>query len=78
METIDGYGEKIVPSWVSVPSWRSGIFTTATDNQTKAVVNILEWVSRSYICRIGTLTLNDIPPAPAGKHQVGNFFLRLI
>lgn len=73
METIGGFIERLAYVGTNLPTKKSGVFTTVIDKQKMAVVNLYEWW-RPFTKDgnlLATLTLNDIPPAPAGKVQVG-------
>ncbi len=72
VETQGGVFNRIIQKNTTVPTSNSETFTTATMDQTKVDVNVYQGESEFVKDNLylGTLTLNDIPPAPRGTPQI--------
>merc|ERR1719234_2496575 len=72
IETVGGVMTKIIPRNSVVPTKKSQIFSTASDNQPTVTINVLEG-ERSMVKdnhHLGKFDLTDIPPAPRGVPQI--------
>ncbi len=72
IETRGGMFTKIIDRNATIPTRKSRIFTTVTDNQTKVEVNVLQGEREiaSHNKALGQFELVGIPPAPKGVPQV--------
>jgi molecular chaperone DnaK len=72
IETLGGVLTQMIPSNTTIPTRKTEIFSTATDNQTSVEVHVLQGErpmakdNRS----LGRFHLDGIPPAPRGVPQV--------
>merc|ERR1719220_127810 len=72
IETVGGVMTKIIPRNSVVPTKKSQIFSTASDNQPTVTINVLEG-ERSMVKdnhHLGKFDLTGIPPAPRGVPQI--------
>ena len=72
IETIGGVCTRIIERNTAIPVSKSQVFTTAQDNQPSVEIKILQG-ERSMAADnvvLGTLYLNDLPPAPRGIPQI--------
>lgn len=72
IETMGGVATKIIEKNTTIPTSRSQIFSTATDNQTSVEINIVQG-ERSMAKdnkSLGRFILDGIPPSPRGMPQV--------
>src|SRR5262250_1809652 len=72
IETLGGVFTKLIERNTTIPTRKSEIFSTASDNQTSVEVHVLQGerqLSRDNKT-IGKFHLTDIPPAPRGVPQV--------
>lgn len=72
IETLGGVCTRIVERNTVIPVSKSQVFTTAADNQPSVEIKILQG-ERSMAADnvlLGTLYLNDLPPAPRGIPQI--------
>ncbi|OGQ97446.1 MAG: molecular chaperone DnaK [Deltaproteobacteria bacterium RIFOXYD12_FULL_57_12] len=72
IETLGGVFTKLIEKNTTVPTKKSQIFSTATDNQPAVSIHVLqgEREMASYNKTIGRFELADIPMAPRGVPQV--------
>ena len=72
IETRGGTFTKLVERGSTIPTRKSKIFTTVTDNQSKVEVNVLQGERElsSHNKPLGRFELVGIPPAPKGVPQV--------
>jgi molecular chaperone DnaK len=72
IETLGGVMTTLIPRNTTIPSRKSEIFSTATDNQTSVEVHVLQ--GERQIARdnrtLGRFQLVGLPPAPRGVPQV--------
>ncbi len=72
IETMGGVMTPMIPAGTTIPTKKTEIFTTATDNQTSVEVHVLQGErplaadNRS----LGRFHLDGIPPAPRGVPQI--------
>ncbi len=72
VETLGGVMTVLIPANTTIPTRKSEIFTTATDNQTSVEIHVLQGErplakdNRS----LGRFHLDGIPPAPRGVPQI--------
>lgn len=72
IETLGGVFTVIIPRGTTIPTRRSQIFTTATDNQTAVTIHVLQG-ERPLVKdnkSIAKFDLVGIPPAPRGVPQI--------
>lgn len=72
IETLGGVCTRIIERNTAIPVSKSQVFTTAQDNQPSVEIKILQG-ERSMAADnvvLGTLYLNDLPPAPRGIPQI--------
>ncbi len=72
IETMGGVATKLIERNTTVPTSRSQIFSTASDNQTSVEVHIVqgERAMAADSKSLGRFILDGIPPAPRGMPQV--------
>jgi molecular chaperone DnaK len=72
IETLGGVFTKLIERNTTIPSRKSQIFSTASDNQPGVEIHVLQ--GERQFARdsktIGKFNLDDIPPAPRGVPQV--------
>ncbi|MGB9680939.1 MAG: molecular chaperone DnaK [Minisyncoccia bacterium] len=72
IETLGGINTIMIPKNTTIPTKKTEIFTTATDNQTSVEINVLQGErpmaqdNRS----LGRFILDGIPPSPRGVPQI--------
>ena len=72
IETLGGVSTALIPRNTTIPTSKSEIFSTASDNQTSVEINVLqgERPMASDNKSLGRFILDGIPPAPRGVPQV--------
>src|SRR5205814_10143308 len=72
IETKGGIFTKLIERNTTIPTKKSEIFTTATDNQPSVGVHVLQGESEmaTYNKTLGKFELVGIPPAPMGMPQI--------
>jgi molecular chaperone DnaK len=74
IETLGGIVQRMIERNTTIPTRRSEIFTTASDNQTTVEINVLqgegETVQSPAIRSLGKFHLVGIPPAPRNIPQI--------
>ncbi|MDQ5955602.1 MAG: molecular chaperone DnaK [Patescibacteria group bacterium] len=72
IETMGGVATKLIERNTTIPTSRSQIFSTATDNQTSVDIKITQGERAMAADNkiLGTFILDGIPPAPRGLPQV--------
>src|SRR5206468_2489258 len=72
VETLGGVATKMIDRNTTIPTSRSQIFSTASDNQTSVEVHVLQ--GERSLARdnrtLGRFHLDGIPPAPRGIPQI--------
>jgi len=72
IETLGGVTTVLIPRNTTIPTRKSEIFTTATDNQTTVEIHVLQ--GERPLAKdnksIGRFYLDGIPPAPRGVPQI--------
>ena len=72
IETLGGVFTKLIDRNTTIPSKKSEIFSTASDNQPGVDVHVLQ--GERQFCRdnksLGRFELRDLPPAPRGVPQI--------
>ena len=72
IETLGGVFTKLIERNTTIPSRKSEIFSTASDNQPGVEIHVLQ--GERQFCKdnktIGKFQLADIPPAPRGVPQI--------
>ena len=72
IEVMGGMFDKVIEANTTIPSKKSKVYSTATDNQPSVEIHVLQGErSMSKDNRpIGRFVLSDIPPAPRGVPQI--------
>jgi molecular chaperone DnaK len=72
IETMGGVFTKLIDANTTIPTNKSEVFSTASDNQPSVEIHVLqgERPMASGNRTIGRFHLNDIPPAPRGVPQI--------
>jgi len=72
IETLGGVFTKLIERNTTIPTQKSQIFSTASDNQSSVEINVLQG-EREFAKdnrSLGTFILDGIPPAPRGVPQI--------
>jgi len=72
IETLGGVATPLIERNTTIPTRKSQIFSTASDGQTQVQINVVqgERPMATDNKRLGTFTLDGIPPAPRGTPQI--------
>ncbi len=72
IETLGGVNTIMIPKNTTIPTKKSEIFSTATDNQTSVEIRVLqgERAMAKDNRLLGTFILDGIPPAPRGVPKI--------
>jgi molecular chaperone DnaK len=72
IETLGGIRTPLIPKNTSIPTKKTQIFSTASDNQTSVEINVLQGEREMAADNksLGRFILDGIPPAPRGVPQI--------
>ncbi len=72
IETLGGVFTKLIDKNTTIPTKKSEVFSTATDNQSSVEINVLQGERPMAADNhpLGKFTLSGIPPAPRGIPQI--------
>lgn len=72
IETLGGVFTKLIEANTTIPTKKSEVFSTASDNQSSVMVHVLQGnrPMAKHNRTIGQFHLSDIPPAPKGIPQI--------
>lgn len=72
IETLGGINTILIPRNTTIPTSKSQIFSTATDNQPAVEIHVLQGERKMAADNrtLGRFMLTDIPPAPRGVPQI--------
>ncbi|WP_243018063.1 MULTISPECIES: molecular chaperone DnaK [Candidatus Cardinium] len=72
IETLGGVFTKLIEANTTIPTRKSEVFSTASDNQSSVIVHVLQGnrPMAKHNRTIGQFHLSDIPPAPKGVPQI--------
>jgi len=72
IETLGGVTTNLIPRNTTIPTKRSEIFSTATDNQTSVTVHVVQGERKMAGDNksLGKFNLDGLPPAPRGVPQI--------
>jgi molecular chaperone DnaK len=72
LETLGGVSTKLIPRNTTIPTSKSEVFSTASDNQTEVTIHVLQGEREMATDNrsLGRFNLTGIPPAPRGLPQV--------
>lgn len=72
IETLGGVRTPLIPRNTTIPTSRSEIFSTASENQTSVEINVLQGEREMAADNksLGRFVLDGIPPAPRGVPQI--------